>query len=51
LGEDDATLTFLDTIEGWWQLEQPTPDTVDLIPLTDEQVGGLLDTLLNLIFA
>jgi len=53
-GEDGApssAVTLLDTTVGWWQLEQPTHDTVDLSPLTDEQVGGLLDTLLNRVFA
>lgn len=49
-GAPSSTLTLLDTTEGWWQVAQPTPNTVDLIPLTDGQVSGLLDNVLNHVF-
>lgn len=46
-GMPSSTLTLLDTTHGWWQLTQPTPKTVDLQPLTEDQVVGLLDNVLN----
>lgn len=38
-------LTLLDTTQGWWQIAYPTPELVDLIPLTDAQVAGLSQNL------
>jgi len=45
-----STLTLLDTRQGWWRIVQPTPDNVDLLPLTDYQVEGLVEAVLERIF-
>ncbi len=45
-----STLTLLDTRQGWWRIVQPTPDSVDLLPLTDYQVEGLVEAVLEHIF-
>jgi|GEM_PF-2702326 len=45
-----STLTLLDTRQGWWQITQPTPDSVEVQPLAEYQVTGLVDAILEQTF-
>lgn len=49
-GAPSSTLTLLDTSDGWWQVMQTDNATVALHPLTNAQVSGLLDNVLNHVF-